>query len=73
MLLCETWPFESKLSDTSFEEQLKQNMHNLQSKEKPPCSCVPVLRQRLYCKLQEVLVSIVMEEERQESSEEERA
>lgn len=48
MLLSKTWPFESKLSDTSFEEKLEQNMHNLQSKEEPACSCVPVLWQRLY-------------------------
>lgn len=54
MLLSKTWPFESKLSDTSFEEQLQQNMHNLQSPEKQPCSCVLVLWQRLYCKLNKV-------------------
>ena len=67
MLLSKTWPFESKLSDTSFEEQLQQNMHNLQSTEKQPCSCVLVLWQRLYCKLHKVfLVSVVMQEERQE-------
>lgn len=74
MLLSKTWPFGSKLSDTSFEEQLKQNTHNLQSKEKPPCSCVPVFQQRLYCKLQEFSVSVVIQEERLEFrlSEEER-
>lgn len=29
MLLSKTLPFQFKLSDTSFEEQLEQNMHNL--------------------------------------------
>lgn len=57
MLLSKTWPFESKLSDTSFEEQLQQNMHNLQSTEKQPCSCVLVLWQRLDCKLHKVFSS----------------
>lgn len=75
MLLSKTWPFGSKLSDTSFEEQLKQNTHNLQSKGKPPCSSVPVFQQRLYCKLQEFAVSAVIQEERLgfRLSEEERA
>lgn len=50
MLLSKTWPFESKLFDTSFEELLEQNMHNLQSKQTLPCSCVPGLQQRLYRK-----------------------
>lgn len=74
MLLSKTWPFESKLSDTSFKEQLEQNMHNLQSKKSHPvlvflCEATPVLQTA-----GGFPESAVMQEERRECkpSEEER-